>query len=417
MQKSIYNYIIFNIAYLFLGMVIVEFYPNFYKYFSWGEVVLFTISLIFILRGAYKRHTIMTIDIILVSLIIAEIIALFFSLNIKWSLFGSIFRHEGFFQILYYYSLFYLSTYIKDDNFKEKIIYMILTVGIINCLFSWEQVNLRIPFSIPTQVNYIFYADGFTTHSNFLGTLLTICYALSIGMAVLINNKKYFILSFLFFFGILLSNCTSSLITVLILTFFLFLKGIVEKKRKQIRKLVLFIVACMFLIFVLDKYNYTDLISEFSQTLNEANQISSGNIDNTYGTGRFYIWQEIIIRLPKYIWTGTGIDCLLLIDNYPILDAFREHYVDKAHNEFLNILITEGVVVFVIYLAFLYGVICNYIKNRDNQVNKILFFAFVSYIFQAMFNIRVIEVAPYFFIIAGLLFHRPIKEEVILKNV
>ena len=173
----------------------------------------------------------------------------------------------------------------------------------------------------------------------------------------------------------------------------------------------------MFLIFVLDKYNYTDLISEFSQTLNEANQISSGNIDNTYGTGRFYIWQEIIIRLPKYIWTGTGIDCLLLIDNYPILDAFREHYVDKAHNEFLNILITEGVVVFVIYLAFLYGVICNYIKNRDNQVNKILFFAFVSYIFQAMFNIRVIEVAPYFFIIAGLLFHRPIKEEVILKNV
>ena len=74
MQKSIYNYIIFNIAYLLLGMVIVEFYPNFYKYFSWGEVVLFTISLTFILRGAYKRHTIMTIDIILVSLIIAEII-------------------------------------------------------------------------------------------------------------------------------------------------------------------------------------------------------------------------------------------------------------------------------------------------------------------------------------------------------
>lgn len=75
---------------------------------------------------------------------------------------------------------------------------------------------------------------------------------------------------------------------------------------------------------------------------------------------------------------------------------------DKAHNEYLQILVTEGIFCFLSYIA-LYGIIFFYgVKNSIKNKELYLILPIIGYIVQAFFNISVIEVAPIFYMTLGL---------------
>ena len=75
---------------------------------------------------------------------------------------------------------------------------------------------------------------------------------------------------------------------------------------------------------------------------------------------------------------------------------------DKAHNEYLQTLVTQGIFSLASYLfIFGYAVYIG-IKNSYRFKQIYLVLPVIGYLIQAFFNVSVIEVAPIFYIALGL---------------
>ena len=113
-----------------------------------------------------------------------------------------------------------------------------------------------------------------------------------------------------------------------------------------------------------------------------------------------WIWKRSLQIIPKNILTGAGIDNF----GYAFLrvDDRRIAYVDKAHNEYLQLLITQGVFALITHLLLLILVFRKGIKSKEPLV-WILMFSFVGFAVQAFMNISVYNVTPFYYIVMGLL--------------
>ena len=133
--------------------------------------------------------------------------------------------------------------------------------------------------------------------------------------------------------------------------------------------------------------------------------VSTGEIKDTYGTKRAFVWKKALAEVPKHWSTGIGIDNVFYIyDGMPIIYKNKTAY-DKVHNEYLQILITEGIFCLISYLIFYFLVLKKNIKYTLNN-NIYLLLPVVGYLVQAFFNISVIEVAPLFYVSMGLLYSK-----------
>ena len=97
-------------------------------------------------------------------------------------------------------------------------------------------------------------------------------------------------------------------------------------------------------------------------TAGELHEIMHGNIDDSFGTSRIYIYRNILERVPSHLFLGTGPDTIGHMDIEPFqrYDAERGVMVtariDTAHNEFLNVLACQGIAALCAYVAFALGV-------------------------------------------------------------
>lgn len=97
-------------------------------------------------------------------------------------------------------------------------------------------------------------------------------------------------------------------------------------------------------------------------TAGELHEIMHGNIDDSFGTNRIYIYRNILERVPSHLLLGTGPDTIGHMDIEPFqrYDAERGVMVtariDTAHNEFLNVLACQGIAALCAYVAFALGV-------------------------------------------------------------
>ena len=137
------------------------------------------------------------------------------------------------------------------------------------------------------------------------------------------------------------------------------------------------------------------------------------------------IWKETVSLLPKYGWFGCGIELLGRTVSVEEGVGTRLNF-DKAHNEYLNLWVTEGIFALLFYLVFLFALfipgLVGFLKKKvpagsevHEELSKIALFAFFGYIAQAFFNISVVQVAPYFWMICGLLYRgkRSMDEEAV----
>lgn len=130
---------------------------------------------------------------------------------------------------------------------------------------------------------------------------------------------------------------------------------------------------------------------------------------DSVGSHRMGAWKQIISLLPEYGLFGCGIENLghLYIDHF---GYYYGVYFDRAHNEYLHIWITQGIFALTAYLTILFSIfIPGHLqfstkgKYESDDVSKMAFIAFFGYIAQAFFNISVIQVAPYFWMMCGLI--------------
>lgn len=190
------------------------------------------------------------------------------------------------------------------------------------------------------------------------------------------------------------------------IVFLIFADLITGAKNKKKIALVVTEFVCVYVL--LNFLSGGSLTAESSTIINQIE--AEGTVfGDSVGTGRVGIWKETLKMISKRWVFGYGIACLDI--HYTSSGQLR--FSADAHNEYLQIWATQGTFAIIAYLVFLFALfipgLLQFIKKErydSDFASKAAMIAFFGYIAQAFANIRVIQVAPYFWIICGLLYLR-----------
>lgn len=139
-----------------------------------------------------------------------------------------------------------------------------------------------------------------------------------------------------------------------------------------------------------------------SGTLQELHLLLHGQIDLSFGSGRLLIWSQVLEILPEHLLFGIGPDTLLGagLDGFrrydPVQDLLVVAPVDLAHNEYLNILVSQGVFALAAYLAALVLSAIGWIRHADQTVIAICGCGILWYCIQVFFGFSLYFTAPLF---------------------
>ena len=385
--------------------------------FYYYEILYFLIPLeivIYVYKIIKKEIKLNYYDIIVFLILILLMIVTNNSIDIDTSIWGDYKRNEGFLSILCYYLLF-LNSKSLDEKQINIVIKTFFGVGIIQFLYCMLQVFFRFPglqlFSL-NGVNYM--AMGFQGNPNFLGSYCIMLLGLALMLYLVKGERKYFVLSIIFFINLILAQSTGPFFAFIILFIFMIIfmkiKGIIDWKK------IVIVCASFILTFIIvsngvelycKKVFNDNIVSSYTikgDILNTLNLfgVSKGNNEENitiedYGSGRITIWKNALKVVPKYFWLGSGIDTF----GY-VYQKDSNVYYDKAHNEYLQILVTEGIFTLISYLSLLLLLFIDGVKS-NNKLIWVLMMAFIGYALQAFLNISVNTVAPTFYIIMGMM--------------
>ena len=153
-------------------------------------------------------------------------------------------------------------------------------------------------------------------------------------------------------------------------------------------------------------------------TVYELREILHGNWNPEFGSGRVYIWQELLQRVPEHLLLGTGPDTMAAagIPGYSRVNSvtgeLMQFYVDVAHNEYLNVLFHQGILGLLPYVGALLCSCVSWLKKSGEHVGvAILGSAVLCYCIQAFFGFSMCQTAGVFWVIWGLLEREMSKEE------
>ena len=421
LKKNFINiYIIMNILLIFINSYRLTIYKISYYTFSYYLVIAMIINIIII--GVYliykaikkQKYRIKLFDWLILLILFLTAISMLFAINREFALLGSIYRYEGINVIVYYFSILFLSSITNKDT-RKIIIYTILLTGVFQAVYGFLQANeLKV---VELSYNYdLIWVNGLTCNPNFFGSYMLICLSYSLGLLIednsIIKQIINVILVIIFMIGLLISNATSCAVALIALLIFIAVYCI---KNKYYEKLICIILLISFTTMVINNEKMTTLVKDVIKTKNETIEIAKGNIQDNYGTKRIKIWKETLKIVPKYLVHGAGVDNYLFAFGKSPLRVSRNIY-DKAHNEYLQILVTEGIFSLLTYLLLYFLVVIYGIEYTYKNKKIYLLLPVMGYMIQAFFNISVIEVAPIFYISFGLLIDRDYKNKHILYS-
>ena len=431
---------VFIVIYLIV-LVPITFLINYFSIFHFGSRFTFKIHqaltmilpleiIIYSYKLFSKQFRLNIFDLLIFLLILVGFISVMNARDMTLALWGSTNRYEGFIQICAYYFLFLNARFIKDKDQVIKIINSLIVVGLLQFIYSCLQVFVRGDYIYVKNEVVSYRASGFIGHPNMLGTYIVLTLLLALGMYLLYdkNKKFYLISSLLLYINLILTQSTGPYFGFVIGLIFMIIYLIIKKKI-NIEQILVIVSASVILLLgttmisraycenkFYDKFedDFT-IVGDIKTTFTTLGKIitSSDEEDNygvtsvqQYGSNRLWIWKRSLKLVPKYLWTGAGIDNFGIVFmeslNETDLSYMTNAYIDRAHNEYLQILVTEGIFSLLFYLTLLFLVFMRGIKSKDTLV-WVLMFGFVGYAVQAFSNIRVYNMAPFFFVVMGIL--------------
>ena len=174
---------------------------------------------------------------------------------------------------------------------------------------------------------------------------------------------------------------------------------------------VILIAACIaFGIAGVEVLGRRDAASETPGFLYELRELLHGNVDDEFGTNRAYIWRNALAVYPQHPLIGTGPDTFEHAFPEEAHMKYGERY-DKAHNEYLQILICQGILGLICYLVFLIAASIKAVPLAfKNPLLMAILAAFIGYCVQAFFNISVPIASQLLWVLAGMLANRRVRE-------
>lgn len=322
-------------------------------------------------------------------------------------------RYEGAITISIYCLVFILVSYFGEIS--KRMIYVfsgIITIFSVICILQIHGLN---PFS--------FYPGGYNYHDayiayngQFLGTIGNtdtvagfLCIAipmLCLSLIRLTDKKRFFIiLPLILSLYVLVKMWVLAGIIGIAIGMMLAIPFSVKMTKAQ-RKIILLITSIIFIVGFATIY-LSDIDSGF---IFEIRALLHGDFNDAFGSGRIYIWKNVLKEIPKNILFGTGPDTMLKANIQPFvrydksLDAAIIGQIDIAHNEYINILFHQGVFALMSYMALVILVVNKWLKYGDKfKYIGILGSSLVCYLIQAFFGFSSCAVSPLFWIIMALI--------------
>ena len=357
-------------------------------------------------------------------LVFAGIIATIFSINKNISLLGKAYRHEGFLSLLTYYLLFINWKLQGTKEDIKRIIKILVIYAVLNSIYALFQIYTPFRFILRYGPDKKM-ASGISGNPNFFGSMIVTI--LSIITTKFLHNSKISIKEILLIFLIFISliNCQSTgpFITYIITIIFLIIYLFIKKKIviKKIFYLLLILLITYLSIFVINKYIFNIKRCELCDLTIEVNEKITNKEDSnkfySISNGRVNIWKKSLNIVKENPINGVGFDNFYLAYYEGInltevyftsvdgqLKAHKKYpeIIDNAHNVYLHTLVSSGLLGLIPYLILCLYTFIRGLKSKDNIVIMLLG-GFIAYSIQAFGNISVIQVAPIYYIIIGLI--------------
>lgn len=142
----------------------------------------------------------------------------------------------------------------------------------------------------------------------------------------------------------------------------------------------------------------------------QTHMLLRGQADYSFGSGRLYIWTQVIERVPERPFLGAGPDTMLCAQFTPFtrydpeLGCTITAQIDTAHNEYLNILYHQGIPSLVAYIGVLAVLVVGWLHiSPEDTGAAILGSGVLGYCVQAFFGISCPLSAPFFWLALGML--------------
>ena len=383
-------------------------------FISNGLIVFGIVGIVLYLLYRFVNKTTKIWDLLILIMIFLGYLSYYNAYDKNVALRGFFLGREGLAVIISYYVFFLIgTTFRKNEIIKNVVIKMLTIFGVISVFYGYLQlINLNSFFGIKI-VGKMIYSSSFFSNSNYFGTFSSIMVCIWLAKYFFVNKDiieyKSFIILCIFIFGLICSGAMSAFVMlalILIICFVVLLK-------KKVSKKIIVLKYCLLMIFLIFSFAFVKMqgnsyvFDDVLETSNQAVSILNGKIDDNFGTGRIYIWKQTFKYLDDYIYTGIGIDNFAYLgknDGKYIYDSKEENNVIyKAHNEYLQILATQGIFMLIVYLVFLFLMLKSSFDNFFINNNSCFFISILGYIVQAFFNISMTRIASIFFLLCGLL--------------
>ena len=298
---------------------------------------------------------------------------------------------------------------------KKLYLWLFATAMCLNCGLALIQTTGRNPLKLyPEGMSYF---DGNKLYAGeFLGTignvdLLSAVLSLTIPMfwiAIVKGTSKK-----RFFLTIPLALCLMTLLKAFVAAGVVALIGSVLLtvpvlvSNPQKRKIAWLMVLLIILLCIVAIYFFGENIGGI---VYEASELMHGHWDDTFGSSRLYIWRKTMELVPEHFFFGGGPDTLGLRSDAGFqryseqLGIMIQSGVDNAHNEYLHILVNQGVFALVCYLAMLMNCAIQWLHRSTKHTEvAVLGGAVLGYCIQAFFGLSSPITAPFFWATLGLL--------------
>lgn len=372
------------------------------------------------------------LKLLLLLLFIFAALSTAFGLDPEKSLFGRNHRYEGLYTLACYYLLCRYALGIKKECERKLLCLIFCVIGVLTSIYGILIMYTGLPDLLGSRWGHT--AAVPYSNPNFYSAMITMVVSVSFALFVYAKDKKLCIAGLIAYIAAMFPNfgCKSSSayvgnIMMFLLFFFMetviFLSGrkkaengdpaLLKKRfgRHMLSGAVMLVIWICAAFLVKDGSGNSIAVSELKQ---DAVYADEGMTSDKMFSNRMIIWKYCFERIADYPLLGVGPDNLILITDTPETPEAL-HVYDKAHNEYINIMISEGIPAVIIYLVFLFAIFIpcmkNWKKNGESFAAQAFFIAFFAYIAQAFFNISVMQVAPYFWIVCGLAANRDVCED------
>ncbi|MBO4831499.1 MAG: O-antigen ligase family protein [Oscillospiraceae bacterium] len=180
---------------------------------------------------------------------------------------------------------------------------------------------------------------------------------------------------------------------------------VIAGKNRRLRRAAAVFAAAVIVLFIAVLAFRTP---SSSGILYEASELLHGRWNDSFGSGRIYIWRNCLKLFTERPLFGGGPDTLGSRDLPPFVRWDPEYgmlkrSIDAAHNEYLNILVNQGFFALVSYLSSLIAGAVHWYRPDNDPAAAAAGGAVLFYSIQAFFGISMCLSAPYMWLALGIL--------------